>query len=195
MKRYQVILADPPWQFRTKKIRGGALNHYPTMSTPEICALPIADMAARHSVLALWGTWSTLPDALDVMAAWQFKFKTGFPWVKLQGGVEPDLHEGWRATPVYGTGFWVRGCSEFVLIGTRGKPPLPKGQFLGLLCERLEHSRKPEHIYQYCEQWDGPYLELFARRQRPGWDVWGNEVECDVELLTEGTRGGNEVAA
>ena len=75
----------------------------------------------------------------------------------------------------------MRGCSEPVLIGWRGTEKPPSSPFLGLLSERLEHSRKPDDIYEYAESLPGPYLELFARRSRPGWDAWGNEVDA-VEL-------------
>ena len=180
-KRYGVILADPPWQYRNKG-NGAAQNHYPTMTVEEICALPVPNMFADDAVLALWVTWPHLPDAVRIIEAWDCEYKTGFPWIKFQGEPMPDLFGDLHVRPAYGTGAWARGCSELMFIAKHGNANVPDGHFLGLLSERFQHSRKPNNIYAYCEQFPGPYLEMFARRTWPGWDVWGNEVDCDVEL-------------
>ena len=186
---YRVILADPPWSYRNGG-NGAAKNHYPTMTTAGICALQVAgravgELAAPDCVLLLWGTWPLVPDALRVMEAWGFAYVSGFPWVKLQDPPLVELFDAGQAKPTYGTGFWVRGCSEYVFIGRRGQPQRPAGAFLGLLSERFPHSRKPENIYQYAEAMAGPYLELFARRRRPGWVSWGNEL---ADHTTPGTE-------
>ena len=86
----------------------------------------------------------------------------------------------WDIKPQYGVGFWVRGCSEPLFIARRGKVSPPTDGFIGLLSENLRHSRKPENIYHYAEQLEGPYLELFARRPRQGWDSWGNEIKSEA---------------
>ena len=181
--KYRVIIADPPWQYNNKDVRGGAEHHYPTMSTAEVCALPVGQLANDDSLLLLWANWAMLPDAMEVIKSWGFTYKTGFPWLKVQGGASVDLWGEINATPVWGTGWWVRGCTEMVLIAVRGKISPEPDPPLGLLCsERFEHSRKPENLYEYAERWHGPYLELFARRDRQGWDRWGNEVESTVGL-------------
>ena len=102
------------------------------------------------------------------MQAWGFDYVTGFPWIKLDGGGVPN----------YGVGYWVRGCSEFVFIGKRGdaSPPRLEG-FLGLMSPNLHHSRKPDSLHEYAETLPGPYLEVFARRNRPNWYCFGNQFE------------------
>jgi len=176
-KKYGVIIADPPWAFRNSGITGAAQNHYPTMSTDEICRMPIEGLAATESLLLMWTTWATMPDALSIISKWGFEYKTGFPWLKVQGEPQRNLWGEFEYRPVYGMGWWIRGCSEPILIATRGELAPPTDYFLGILSRRFRHSRKPENIYQYAEIFPGPYLELFARRTRLGWDVWGNEVE------------------
>jgi len=116
------------------------------------------------------------------MNGWGFEFVTGFPWIKLGSPPIVDLWGETKFYPFYGIGFWVRGCSEPVLIGRKGKPPLPDYDFLGLVSEKMVHSRKPSNLYDYAESLPGPYLELFARRDRVGWDGWGNELESSIEL-------------
>ena len=181
VRTYGVILADPPWAYRNGG-NGAAVNHYPTMSTEAICTLaidgvPVGDLAKPDSVLLLWGTWPLLPDALQVVCAWGFEYVTGFPWVKLAEAPFVDLYgEHVIGSPTYGTGYWARGCSEFVFVARRGKPQTPTLPFLGLLSERFQHSRKPENLHQYAEALQGPHLELFARRPRAGWETWGNEL-------------------
>jgi N6-adenosine-specific RNA methylase IME4 len=152
------------------------------MSIQQLARLPIANFAADNSVLILWATWPKLDEAcLPTMRAWGFHYVTGFPWVKVTD-VAPTLWGELEIKVQYGVGFWARGATELVLIGKRGHPSPPPNGFIGLLSPNLYHSRKPDNIYEYAEALPGPYLELFARRKRPGWDAWGNEVECDVEL-------------
>jgi len=183
---YGVLIADPPWQYRNAGGNGAAENHYATMATPDICALPIGHLVTRDAVLYLWATWPMLPDALQVIDAWGFTYKTGLPWIKTQGEPAVDLWGELQWTPAMGTGFWVRGCSELLLIAVRGQVAVPEeaDRYLGLLAPRVAHSRKPDHIYQLAERHPGPYLELFARRRQPGWDVFGSEVEGSIALLS-----------
>ena len=104
--RYSIIYADPPWRYTAKKIQGAAENHYPTMSISELCALPVADLAAKDSALFLWATFPQLPEALRLIQAWGFTYKSvAFVWLK-QNRKSP----GW----FYGLGFWTRGkiCSR-----------------------------------------------------------------------------------
>ena len=169
--RYGVVVADPPWAYAqwSERKQGAARSVYNLLSTADLCAMPVKDIAKTDSVLLLWGTWPKLPDALQVMAAWGFEYVTGFPWVKLTPSGE-GIH--------YGIGFWVRGCSEFVFIGRRGNvsPPRLEG-ILGLIAPNLHHSRKPDDVHDIAETLPGPYLELFARRSRLGWTSFGNDIE------------------
>ena len=183
-KKYGVILADPPWSYRNNGVEGAAAGQYATTSTKELAELPINDLALPDSVLLMWFTWPTLPDALQLVNAWGFDYVTGFPWIKLDKHPVTDLFGETRMYPFYGIGFWVRGCSEPVLIARKGKPELPKYDWLGLLSIKMKHSRKPDNLHHYAESLNGPYLELFARRPREGWDVWGNEVDSTIEMVT-----------
>jgi N6-adenosine-specific RNA methylase IME4 len=137
------------------------------MSIADICAMPIPDLALTDCALFLWGTWPKLPEALAALTSWGFEYVTGLPWVKMTKGRGIN----------YGVGYWVRGCSEYVLIGRRGQvsPPRIEG-YLGILSPNLGHSRKPDSIHEIAEALPGPYLELFARRSRSGWDVFGDDI-------------------
>jgi N6-adenosine-specific RNA methylase IME4 len=184
---FGVILADPPWRYRNGG-NGAAKNHYPTLSTAQICDLqpwghPVAALGCADSVLLLWCTWPLMPDGLRVVEAWGYTYVTGFPWLKLAAPPAINLFGELDATPAYGTGMWVRGCSEYVMVSRRGKVEPSSGALLGLLSERFRHSRKPDNLYHYAEALPGPYLELFARRARRGWTAWGNEI---------GAQGGTE---
>ncbi len=181
-KKYGVILADPPWSYGSKNGNGTAENHYTTTSTNDLAELPIGNLALDNSVLLMWVTFPMVPDAMQLIDAWGFEYVTGFPWIKLLSHPRVDLFGEYELIPNYGTGFWVRGCSELMFICRKGKPELPDGDFLGLISKKMKHSRKPENIHQYAESMNGPYLELFARRTMPGWDVFGNEVEGSITL-------------
>jgi N6-adenosine-specific RNA methylase IME4 len=165
---YRVIYADPPWSWAawSKKGEGrSALNHYSTLSLPEIKALPVADLAAEDSVLLLWAINSMLPQALEVMHAWSFTFKTvAFTWAK-----QTSTGRTWHM----GCGYWTRQNTEQVLLGTRGKPKRLARDVRQLLVAPVrEHSRKPDGIRSDIEALlPGPYVECFARESFPGWDV------------------------
>ncbi len=171
--RYGAILADPPWSFKTRSEAGegrSAKNHYSTMSLEEIKALPVSSVAAPDSCLFLWAIDPMIPQALDVMKAWGFEFKTiGFYWVKQNKG---------GAGFFTGMGFWTRANPEQVLLGTRGRPKRKAMDVRRLLiAPRREHSRKPSAIHTRIEDLvAGPYLELFARERMTGWDAIGDEV-------------------
>lgn len=182
--KYATLIADPPWQYRNRGVEGSADSEYPTMTTGEICALPVSALAADDAVLLLWATWPMLlADAPKVIAAWGFEYVTGFPWVKLSGDPRRNLYGEWEYKPQYGTGFWVRGCTEPVLVCRRGNAkPEDAGNFCGIVSENFHHSRKPENLYEYAEAHPGPRCELFARRPRVGWTTWGNEVERTITL-------------
>lgn len=185
MIKYGVIVADPPWAYKVGKSTGKsgvADKQYDTMGDADICALqvdgvPVSDLAADDSVLLMWATWPKLVEALDVVKAWGFDYVTGLPWIKITGTPQTDLWGDLTIRPSYGVGFWFRGATEPILVGRRGNAKAPREEgMVGLLCDRMQHSRKPENIHHIAETMPGPYLELFGRRQRDGWRVWGNEV-------------------
>lgn len=183
---YRVIYADPPWRFATYSDKGkgrSAEAHYDCLTLDEIKALPVATWAAPDAVLLMWATDPLLPRALDVIEAWGFAYKTvGFYWVKLNKTADPmTLGNG----PLFserdfftGLGFWTRANPEPCLLATRGHPKRQDGGVPKLLiAPRREHSRKPDEAYARIERLvPGPYLEMFARRSRPGWDAWGEQT-------------------
>ncbi len=175
-KRFATILADPPWQFvnRTGKMapEHRRLSRYGTMKLEEICALPVAEIAAPTSHLYLWTPNALLPDALEVMRAWGFAYKSNLIWHKtrLDGGSDGR-----------GVGFYFRNVTEIILFGVRGKNArtlAPGRRQVNFIAERKrEHSRKPDQQYGLIEACSpGPFIELFARGQRRGWTSWGNQA-------------------
>lgn len=190
---YRVIYADPPWggdgEFGPK-----ISKHYPLMKLDDICNLPVPAISYPDSVLVMWSTWTHLEAAMQVIKAWQFEYVAGFPWIKSTYQPTMDLFGELRFKPTWGLGVWVRGCSEPVLVAKRGNAKPPDVSWLGLIGQRMQHSRKPDNLYQYCESMEGPYLEMFARRPREGWSVFGNQVKGSIRLpntawsgLVEGT--------
>jgi len=179
---YRLILADPPWVYRNGG-NGRAAAHYDVMGIDLIAAFPVKRIAHDNGILIMWATWPHLAGALMVMDLWGFEYVTGFPWVKLNRAPVYDLFNDMRIRPSWGTGAWVRGASEPILIGRRGKARPPQHHhFMGLISKRMEHSRKPDNIHEYCESLPGPYLEMFARRPvNYHWHVWGNQApDCAV---------------
>lgn len=181
---YSIILADPPWAFANWSAKGagrGASRHYATMSLSDISALPVKDIAAKDCALFLWATGPMLPEALDVLKAWEFTFKTvAFVWTK--GNAVKTLYTGKAVefTGQIGNGYWSRSQTEFVLLGVRGKPKrVSKAVRQAILYPRTRHSAKPpeirERIVALCG--DLPRLEMFAREETPGWMAIGDGVD------------------
>ena len=186
----RVILADPPWRFKTyneagrkrcpdwKPDKGSPSTHYDTMSFDELCALPVIDLAAPDCCLFMWISWPMLPEALRLIEVWDFTYKTcAFDWMKAHAG-QIDMFRD-DADALMGMGFWTRSNSEVCLLATRGKPKrLNAGVRMGIIEPRREHSRKPDCVYDRIERLvDGPYIELFARTVHPGWQAWGNQTD------------------
>ena len=173
-KKYNVIYADPPWSFKTFSDKGkdrSPENHYNVMSLQDICNLPINNISNDNSVLLMWVVDPLLDKAFEVINAWGFKYKTvGFTWVKTN---KKSL--GFFT----GLGYWTRGNPEMCLLATKGKPKRISKSVPQLVVEqRREHSRKPDIMYNHIENLlQGPYIELFARTKRPGWDYWGNQTD------------------
>lgn len=179
---YRAIYADPPWHFEVWSLTGRSdvrhpSRHYRTMPIEDIYALPVKDLAAPDCVLFMWVIWPMLEHGLKAIGSWGFKYKTcGFAWMKANGR-QIELFED-EITPDMLTGYWTRANSEVCLLATRGQPKRVNADVRqGIIEPRREHSRKPDAIYDRIERLvAGPYLELFARTDRPGWDAWGNQV-------------------
>ena len=176
-KQYSIIYADPPWRYERNKVQGAAENHYPTMNIDDICTLPVADLAAPDSALFLWATFPMLPEAIRVINAWGFKYKTvAFVWLKLN-----KKSPGWFC----GMGYWTRSNAEICLFATKGSPKRQSKSVHQLIVSPLEaHSKKPDIARSKIIELMGslPRVELFARHHSPGWDVWGNEVDSTISL-------------
>jgi len=181
-KKYQIIYADPPWNYRDQGCQGTMANHYPGMKIEDICNLPVGKITDKDCVLFLWATYPMLKEALQVIEAWGFIYKTiAFQWVKLNPKSK---------TPFFGLGRWTRGNTEPCLLATKGKPKRVSKSIFQLVQEpRRKHSQKPEEVRHRIHCLMGYVehrIELFARDRETakykGWDVWGNEVDSDIEL-------------
>lgn len=174
-KKYKIIYADPPWQYRvySKKGQGkSAENHYHTMNIKDIMALPVDKIADKDCILFLWITFPCLKEGIEVMERWGFKYKTcGFNWVKRNKK---------KNTYFMGLGFWTRSNSEVCLIGTKGQPKRVS-KSVSQICDAriMEHSRKPAEIRVRIVELCGelPRIELFARDKVKGWDSLGDEID------------------
>ena len=180
-RMFRTIYADPPWQFqnRTGKVapEHKRLARYATMALDDIMALPVADIAADKSHLYLWVPNALLPDGLAVMRAWGFEYKTNIIWEKVRHDGQPDGR---------GVGFYVRNVTEVLLFGIRGKDNRTlqpaRSQVNLVRTVKREHSRKPDEMINLIEACSpGPYLEMFARGDRAGWAMWGNQATPSYE--------------
>ena len=176
-EKFTVIYADPPWRYEQKNVHGSAEHHYPTMSIEEICSLPVKNLAAKDCVLFLWATFPQLPEAFKVIEAWGFSYRSvAFVWVKRN-----KRSYSW----FYGLGYWTRGNGEICLLAVKGHPKRKSASVHQLIVSPIEqHSKKPDEARKKIVELMGdvPRLELFAREAKPGWAVWGNEVESTVIL-------------
>lgn len=173
---FDVIVADPPWAYNERNGGGqlGASGHYRLMTTPDICALPVAQIAAPRAMLFLWATWPRLGDALAVIEAWGFEYLTiAFDWVK----TNPDGHGIF-----HGIGYYSKSNTEPCLLARRGKAMKPAVDDVSsvIISPRREHSRKPEaartrisRMYPTARK-----VELFCRESADGWETWGNQVDA-----------------
>ncbi len=186
MKKYQIIYADTPWKQTLeggqKSARGFGSQHYGEMSFEELSSLNIP--ADDNCILFLWSVFPEIQQALDLIKAWGFKYKTvGFTWVK-QNTKSNSLF--------WGMGYYTRANAEVCLIAIKGRPkPIIHNIHSVIISKREKHSKKPDEVRNRIVQLMGdiPRIELFARKPKDlfnesyeGWDVWGNEVESDVEL-------------
>jgi N6-adenosine-specific RNA methylase IME4 len=177
---FGAVLADPPWSFQTyggPAIPTKGPQPYVTMSLNEICGLPVSAVVCRDCVLFLWATWPLLKQAMQLIDVWGFSYKTcAFSWIKANG-TQIDLFRDDLPART-GMGYWTLSNSEVCLLATKGKPKrLNADVRQGIIEPRRQHSRKPDCVHGRIERLvAGPYLELFARQQLPGWTVWGNET-------------------
>jgi N6-adenosine-specific RNA methylase IME4 len=163
---YDVILADPPWKFSNSGFTSSPNQHYPVMETQNICNMPIGERAAENSVLFLWAVNAMLEDALQVLKAWGFEYKTNIAWVKER--------------PM-GLGFYCLGKHELLLIATKGsKVPVGEIPHSAIIAANTAHSVKPECFYEIIEKMypESSYLELFARSERERWESFGNQLNA-----------------
>lgn len=185
---YRTIVADPPWQYNVARglpTRGykpsTAEAHYPTMTMAEVAALPVADLAADSAHLYLWVTNPRLfgdrhsdeIGPVDILRGWGFEYKTLLTWHKIGS---------------FGVGFYFRGATEHVLFGTKGNAPIAPALRISnhFAAPKRRHSEKPDRFYEIVERVSPePRLEMFARRRRVGWDVWGNEAPPESEARTQ----------
>lgn len=181
--KFNTIYADPPWQFqnRTGKVapEHKRLTRYETMTLGDIKALPVASIAGDKAHLYLWVPNALLPDGLAVLDAWGFEYKSNFIWEKIRKDGEPDGR---------GVGFYFRNVTEMLLFGIKKKSSpnrtlAPARSQVNLIRTiKREHSRKPDEIIPIIEACSpGPRIELFARGDRDGWTMWGNQASADYE--------------
>ena len=178
-KKYQIIYADPPWEYSAGRalakkslLSGGDSQHYPYMKIEDICKLPVNLICEDNSLLFLWTTAPKLNLAFDVIKSWGFEYATvAFVWEKVN--INP--------------GSYTLSSTEYVLVARKGNIPKPRGlrnvkQFFQQ--KKGQHSSKPAEIRRLIEQMfpTQSKIELFAREKTEGWDVWGNEVESDIDL-------------
>ena len=180
-QKFSTIYADPPWRFqnRTGKIapENKKLSRYETMALHDIAKLPVSQIAYEKSHLYLWVPNALLPDGLEVMKEWGFEYKGNIIWEKVRKDGEPDGR---------GVGFYFRNVTEILLFGIRGndnRTLAPARSQVNLVrSQKREHSRKPDEIIPIIESCSsGPYIELFARGDRDGWSMWGNQADSEYE--------------
>ena len=169
---FDLIMADPPWRYEMRSEKGEARSpqaKYACMTIDEIAALPISALAAPNCLLWLWGLNTMLPQALAVIEAWGFEYKTSGHWVKTTVNGKLNM----------GMGYILRGSGEPFLIGTRGAPKTTSSTRSVIMGQIREHSRKPEEAFVEAEKLmpDARRIEVFSRQRRAGWSNWGHESE------------------
>jgi N6-adenosine-specific RNA methylase IME4 len=175
-RQYGTVLADPPWQFQNKTGKVAPehrrLSRYGTLSLRAIMEMPVGKIAGERAHLYLWCPNALLPEGLAVLSAWGFQYKSNIVWHKVRKDGGSDGR---------GVGFYFRNVTELLLFGVKGKNArtlaLGRTQVNLVASRKREHSRKPDEQYELIEacSW-GPFIELFARGTRPGWDTWGHEA-------------------
>lgn len=165
--KFSFLLVDPPWDYL-----GLLGTPYPTMPTDDICAMPVQDICHEHALMFMWAPSAMLPDALRIIAAWGFTYKTSAVWDKQRAG----------------QGAYFRQQHEFLLVATKGSVPQvnPLTTYSSVISSLArEHSRKPDCVYEMIEHMypELDKIELFSRNERAGWTMWGNEAEEEEESI------------
>ena len=180
LKKYNIIYADPPWSIQTtSQVPSGrpGCKPYVAMRQVDIFDLPVNTIAADDCVLFLWATAPLIPEAIFTIKTWGFEYKTvGFTWVKRN-----KKSDSW----FWGMGWWTRSNPEYCLMGVKGNPKREAKDIHSVLDNKIqEHSKKPDIVRDKIIALCGnlPRIELFAREKIEGWDVWGDEVDSDIEL-------------
>jgi len=175
MMKYKTIVIDPPWPVRkiVRKVRPNQKQKldYPTMPLEQIQALPIASIAADNSVLFLWTTQAFLPKSFNILSQWGFKYQRTIAWDKQNGMCLFGFHHR----------------TEFCLFGYKGKIEMyPRRKAIPTVFQAKSerHSAKPDCFYDMVSVFGTPYADIFARKERHGWDVWGNEVESATSITS-----------
>lgn len=175
-KKYNVIYADPPWQYKTYSKKGNcrsAERHYETMKIEEIVNMKdtIQKISEKDCILFLWVTFPCMLDGIRTIQEWEFEYKTcGFTWVKRN-----KISDSW----FFGLGQWTRANAEICLIATKGKIKRNSRKVSQIVDTHIqEHSKKPDIVRDKIIELVGdlPRIELFARQEVKGWDCWGNQV-------------------
>jgi len=165
-------------------IQATANAQYPTMQNEDICQLPVNNIADDNSILFLWATFPKIQEALDVMKAWRFEYKTvGFVWIK----------KNKNGSNFFGVGWYTKSNAEVCLIGVKGKAPKISNSISQIIeTQREKHSKKPDIVRDKIVEFAGdiPRIELFARQKVDGWDCLGNEVKSDVQLIAKSKTQG-----
>jgi len=196
MKKYQIIYADPPWNYQDKRNTpgknnpsgaGGASKHYKTTPIEELKKLGVAGVADKNCIIFMWATSPFMKEAIELIEAWGFKYKTiPFVWIKMKNDMSEPRKDG--------IGNYTPNNAEYVLLGRKGKYWRNSTKVKQIvMTPKTKHSRKPAQVRRAIVELVGdiPRIELFARpRERDmfgdseydGWDVWGNEVESDIKL-------------
>lgn len=183
--KYQIIYADPPWKYNVFSDKPPAArkreeDYYEVMDLLDLAQLPVKDISADDAVIFMWATFPAMQTAMKLMKAWGFFYKTvGFVWVK-----KNKKSDSW----FWGMGGWTRANAEVCLIGTKGNlKRIAKNIHQVVDAPIREHSQKPNEVRERIVKLMGnlPRIELFAREKTKGWDVWGNEVESDINLEKE----------
>lgn len=197
-KKFNIIMADPPWAYKVYSDKGkgrSAENHYSTMTIDNIKNIRVNDIAAKDSALILWVTSPCLPEGLEVMKAWGFKYKTVlFNWVKLNKHYKTNCNtkEEFEKQFRMNLGFYTRTNVEFCLLGTKGKPLTRLSKSIRqLVIEPMEeHSKKPDIVKTKIVELFGdlPKIELFARTCDDNWtcignEITGNDINVDINNL------------
>ena len=180
IEKYQIIYADPPWQYRNynyNTAKRGQEKEYTTMSLDDICTLDVKSISDDNCILFMWATFPYLKEALEVIKEWGFRYYSlGFVWVKTYAK---------SGKLFWGMGNMTRSNSEICLIGVKGKPKRISAKVHSVIESPVsKHSRKPDEVRNLIVELMGdlPRIELFSRDKVEGWDCWGNEVESDIEL-------------